>query len=197
MTNSAPPAWADAWLRWLLPARDRETISGDLMEEYRVSVRPKRSRFAADVWYVGQVIRFAWRVGLWAFFLSALYVARMSYDWFVPITNFAPRAEVTTLTTISTLLVIGASSTLRTRSLAAGVVHTASALAISAVLSTFALAVIHSVWRGPELDLAIANSGGFWEAFAMPSLIVVPGTIVGAVGATIAMLRQGSTRSTD
>ena len=49
----------------LLPVRDRDTVSGDLMEEYRETVRPGRSRLAADAWYVGQVSRFAWRPALW------------------------------------------------------------------------------------------------------------------------------------
>lgn len=59
MMAPAPPSWADAWLRLLLPARDRDTVSGDLMEEYRETIRPQRSPLAANVWYLRQVLRFA------------------------------------------------------------------------------------------------------------------------------------------
>src|SRR5262245_11151506 len=189
MMTPAPPGWADSWLRLLLPARDVDTVSGDLMEEYRENIRPRRSRLAADVWYVGQVSRFAWRILLWGVVLAGLYVSRMAYDWFVPTSNFAPRAEVTTLTMISTLLVIGASSTLRTSSVRAGIVGTASALTVSAVLSAVTLALIYVNWRSPELSSAIANSGGLLEALTMPVILIVPGTVVGGLGAAFARLR--------
>jgi hypothetical protein len=189
MMAPAPPAWVDHWLRLLLPARDRDTVSGDLMEEYRENIRPARSRLAADVWYVGQVSRFAWRIGLWALVLAALYVGRMAFDWFVPTTNFAPRAEVTTVTMISTLLVIGGSSTLRTRSLLSGIVNTASALVLAAVIDCFAVAFIYLNWNSPELSAAITASGGLQEAFTMPIIMIVPGTLIGAIGAYIAKQR--------
>lgn len=84
----APPPWAEAWLRSWLLTRDRETVSGDLLEEYRERIRPHR----------------------------------------------APRAELTTLMTASVLLVLGASSTLRTQSVSAGAITTFSVLVLSAAL---------------------------------------------------------------
>jgi hypothetical protein len=51
-----PPAWAEQMLRLLLKPDDRETMSGDLLEEYRVSIVPSRGRARADVWYVRQVM---------------------------------------------------------------------------------------------------------------------------------------------
>jgi hypothetical protein len=189
MMAPAPPVWADTWLRLLLPARDRDTVSGDLMEEYREHIRPARSKLAADAWYVGQVSRFAWRVGAWALALAALYVGRAAFDWFVPTTNFAPRAEATTVTMISTLLVIGGSSTLRTQSVMSGIVNTASALVLAAVIDVFAIAFIYVNWNSPELAAAINASGGLPEAFTMPILMIVPGTLIGAIGAYIAKQR--------
>jgi hypothetical protein len=182
----APPAWADAWLQLLLPARDRETVSGDLMEEYRENVRPRSSKLAADAWYLGQVGRFAWRQALWALVLATVFEARTAYDWFVPTTNFRPRSEVTTYMMISVLLVIGASSTMRTRSFKAGVVSTISALIGSAVICTAVTAFMYFNWRSPELIAAIQGSGGLAEVFTLPIMLIVPGTIVGAIGASIA-----------
>jgi len=185
-----PPQWADAWLRFLLPLRDRDTVSGDLMEEYRENIRPKRSQLAADAWYLGQVGRFAWRIGLWALALAALYVGRVAYDWFVPTSNFAPRAEVTTLTMVSTLLVIGASSTLRTQSVRSGIVSTASALTLAAAIDAVACAFIYWNWRNPELIAAIRASGGLQEVFTLPIIVIVPGTLIGSIGALIASMRR-------
>jgi len=59
--NHTPPRWAEAWLRLLLPARDRETVSGDLLEQYRDSVHPTQGRLRANAWYVAQVGWFTWR----------------------------------------------------------------------------------------------------------------------------------------
>lgn len=186
MMTPAPPAWADAWLQLLLPARDRETVSGDLMEEYRENVRPRSSKLAADVWYLGQVGRFAWRQALWALALAAIFEGRTAYDWFAPTTNFQARSDVTTYLMISTLLVIGASTTLRTRSFKAGMISTLSALIGSAVLCTAMTSFLYWNWRSPDLIAAIKQSGGLSEVFALPLLLIVPGTIVGAIGASFA-----------
>lgn len=186
MMPPAPPAWADAWLRLLLPARDRETVSGDLMEEYRENVRPKSSRLAADAWYLGQVSRFAWRQALWALVLATVFEARTAYDWFVPTTNFRPRSEVTTYMMITVLLVIGASSTMRTRSFKAGVVSTLTALIGSAVICSAVTSFMYWNFQSPELIAAVQRSGGLSEAFALPVMLIIPGSIVGAIGASFA-----------
>lgn len=191
MMTPSPPAWADAWLQLLLPARDRETVSGDLMEEYRENVRPKCSKLAADAWYLGQVSRFAWRQALWALVLAAVFEARIAYDWFIPITDFRPRSEVTTYTMISVLLIIGASSTMRARSCKGGVVSTLSALIGSAAVCSAATAWMYFNWRSPELLAAIQRSGGLSEVFALPITLIVPGTIVGAIGAGVALVSSG------
>ena len=192
--SDAPPAWADTWLRLLLPVRDRDTVSGDLMEEYRENVRPGRSPMAANTWYVGQVARFAWRQGLWALALAALFEARTAFDWFVPTTNFSPRSEVTTLMTVATLLVIGASSTMRTRSFKAGVVSTATALIGSALICSVVTTFIHWYWHSPELNAAIDGSGGLSEAYSLPIVLIVPGTLIGAIGAFVSSLSHRQRR---
>lgn len=50
--------WADVLLRLLLDARDRDTISGDLLEEYREEVMKTRGPLAARFWYVRQILSF-------------------------------------------------------------------------------------------------------------------------------------------
>ena len=50
--------WVDRVFRLLLRPRDRDTISGDLLEEYREEVLPTRGPLAARLWYVRQVLSF-------------------------------------------------------------------------------------------------------------------------------------------
>lgn len=178
MMTPAPPAWAEAWLQLLLPARDRETVSGDLMEEYRENVRPRSSKLAADAWYVGQVSRFAWRQALWAVALAAIFEGRTALDWFVPTTNFRPQSDLTTYTMISA------------RSFESGVFGTLICLIGSAVICSAVTSSIYWSWRSPDLLVAIRQSGGLAEVFTLPVFLIVPSTIVGAIGASVASLRR-------
>jgi hypothetical protein len=54
----APPPWLESLLLRLLSPRDRESISGDLHEEYVESALPRLGRFRADIWYMLQVFSF-------------------------------------------------------------------------------------------------------------------------------------------
>jgi hypothetical protein len=51
-----PPRWAEVLLEWLLSERDRETVAGDLREEYGETVYPRLGGVRAKVWYVRQVL---------------------------------------------------------------------------------------------------------------------------------------------
>jgi hypothetical protein len=51
-----PPRWVEYLLRVFLKSRDRETIVGDLFEEYREVACPTRGRFRAQLWYVRQAL---------------------------------------------------------------------------------------------------------------------------------------------
>ena len=58
MTSQAPPRWLEKMLLWCLPARGRETISGDLLEEYQEEQAPRLGSLRANVWYARQAISF-------------------------------------------------------------------------------------------------------------------------------------------
>ncbi len=79
--SERPPMWAEAVLRVLLPPRDRETVSGDLLEEYRDSVRPARGRVRANAWYVGQIAGYLWRDSR---VLGLALLAAWVVSWFLP-----------------------------------------------------------------------------------------------------------------
>ncbi len=82
--TARPPRWAESVLRLLLPFEHRDSVSGDLLEEYRDAIVPARGKPAADRWYSRQVAGFAWRATwVWALLFSGAFVGRTGYDWFV------------------------------------------------------------------------------------------------------------------
>jgi hypothetical protein len=58
VSHPAPPRWLERLLLWCLPVRDRETISGDLLEEYREVQLPRRGPMQANIWYLRQLLGF-------------------------------------------------------------------------------------------------------------------------------------------
>jgi hypothetical protein len=55
MTMSHPPVAAETLLDLVLPVDTRDTVSGDLLEEYRDSRLPRLGGLRADLWYWRQV----------------------------------------------------------------------------------------------------------------------------------------------
>ena len=58
MTRPAPPRWLERLLILCLSPRDRNTVSGDLLEEYREEKLPRLGSLRANVWYVRQSLSF-------------------------------------------------------------------------------------------------------------------------------------------
>jgi len=66
MTMPNPPVLPQTLLHLLVPVERRESIVGDLLEEYRDSRVPSTGRFRANLWYWKQVFGF-WLRAYWAF----------------------------------------------------------------------------------------------------------------------------------
>ena len=58
MKRTHPPYLLDCLLLFLLSPRDRETVSGDLYEEFLDVKLPELGQFRAHLWYMGQVLSF-------------------------------------------------------------------------------------------------------------------------------------------
>jgi len=58
----SPPRWAEAILRSIVRPLDRESISGDLLEEYRAVRHPALGAFRANAWYARHVLSVLWRL---------------------------------------------------------------------------------------------------------------------------------------
>ena len=83
--TTLPPRWADRLLRLVLAARDRESVSGDLLEEYRQPIVPARGA-GANGWYVRQVAGFLLReTWAWGALVAAICVWRYLLDTLAPI----------------------------------------------------------------------------------------------------------------
>ena len=61
-TETSPPRWAESMLRSLVRPSDRESISGDLLEEYRAARRPSLGAFRANTWYLRHVFSVLWQL---------------------------------------------------------------------------------------------------------------------------------------
>jgi len=58
ITQKSPPGWLEWILTRCLSERDRETISGDLLEEYREEQLPRLGFVRANLWYLRQAFSF-------------------------------------------------------------------------------------------------------------------------------------------
>lgn len=59
MKSITPPAWMERLLQLFLSPRDRDTVPGDLYEEFRLTKVSELGRFRARLWYLRQVASFA------------------------------------------------------------------------------------------------------------------------------------------
>ena len=184
--SATPPRWAESLLQLVVSREDFESVSGDLLEEYRDSIRPARGPGRADRWYVAQVLGFAWRsTALWAALFAAAFLARTALDWLVPPSDFSLRSLVTTYLAIGILLCAGFSASWRVGSIRAGAVAGILSTAIAAPISLVGASMLLAVWHDPGTMAAVEGSGGLGEAFVLPWMAIVPGALVGAVGGVV------------
>jgi hypothetical protein len=191
-----PPRWAEALLRISLKWTDRETVSGDLLEEYRESAVPERGSGRADVWYVFQVAGYVWRATwFWAVVFSGAFLARTLYDWLVPTTDFALRSTVSTWCGVSTLFVTSFWGTWRSHSGIAGVLIAIATSQIAALMSVAGATLLLAIWHDPQTQQAIIGSGGLGEVFALPFMMIIPAVIMGAIGGAAGCVSRRLLRS--
>jgi hypothetical protein len=58
MIGKQPPSWLERILLGVLPERNRQSVSGDLLEEFDEQVRVRGSRLGASIWYARQILSF-------------------------------------------------------------------------------------------------------------------------------------------
>jgi hypothetical protein len=182
-----PPRWAEAVLRMLLSPEDRDSVSGDLLEEYRAAIVPAVGS-AANRWYVRQVGWFLLRASwLWGALVGASLVIRYLFDTLVPVSNYVMRSRVLSYTVMAVCFLSAFRMTLRTRSARAGVLTALAAGAIGGLVSIVGAGTMLAVSHDPETLEKWRNSGGLDEAFVVvPLIMVAVGAVMGTAGALLA-----------
>lgn len=188
--DARPPAWADALLRRLLEPADRESLSGDLLEEYREAIVPARGR-KADRWYVWQVAGFLWRASwMWGVIVGATVVIRYLSDTLAPVTYTPGVIHVRSQLMSNALMAIFALAALhavwRTRHVRAGLLVAVASSVIGGVISIAGTGLMLAVWHDPATLRAWQTSGGLGEAlYGVPLLLLPIGAITGTAGAIV------------
>jgi hypothetical protein len=193
-SDAQPPRWAEALLRALLKPHDRETVSGDLLEEYRDAIVPTRG-LAADVWYIRQVAWYLLRASwLWGTLIGSSLVIRYLLDTLAPPTDYKMRAAVLTWTLLGVCALAGFVTAWRTRSMRAGVLASSTAATIGALVSIVGAAMMLAIWHDPAILAEWRRSGGVGEALIdVPLKVVAFGITMGIGGAA---LGKGTSRVT-
>jgi hypothetical protein len=162
--DATPPGWAEALLRVFLAPGDCDSVSGDLLEQYRDSVRPARGSRGADLWYVTQVLGFMWRhARLWAALFAIAFVARTALDWLVPPADFHARANVSTLLGAGIVLLAGFRTASRSGSFASGPVIGIATAALAAPIEVMGAVTLLAGWHDP-LTMAAIRGRRSWRS---------------------------------
>jgi hypothetical protein len=199
--DANPPAWAEAILPLFLKPEDRESVSGDLLEDYRETIQAGGNRLAADRAYVRQAAGFLWRATwMWAVLLALLALGRFALDMFVPPASFHMRSVVTTCLHVAVFVVIGFRAAWRRRSadvdaiqdglerLSGGVAAAVAAQVMAAVLIYAGTLLFLGFRHDPQTIVAIERSGGFAEMFGLPIVLTGPAILLSLVGGAAGLI---------
>jgi hypothetical protein len=195
-SNAQPPRWAEAILRLTLRPKDRDSVSGDLLEEYRETIVPAIGS-AANRWYIRQVASFLLRASwVWGAMLGAVLVIRYLFDALVPPTDYSLRTALLTYAILGVCLLSGLSAAWRGSSTTAGIVISLSAAILGALISIVGTGVMLFIWHDAATLDAWQRSGGLDEAFIdVPLKLVAIGATLGLGGAVIGKGAALATRS--
>ena len=181
--TATPPRWAEALLRAFVKTDDFESVSGDLLEQYRDSVYPSRGQQRANLWYTMQVFAFVSPgTRVFALLFSAQFLSRTALDWFMPTPDFHTRAIVSTVLGVATLLAAGVWASWRLNSIAAGALAGIVTSGLAFLISITGAAALLVMWHDPQTMAAIRGSGGLEEVFSLPLMLTLPGILLGFVG---------------
>jgi len=205
--TTLPPRWADSLLQMMLAPKDRDAVSGDLLEEYRESIVPSRGA-GANAWYVrqiaGYVLRQTW---MWGALAASILVTRFVVDVVAPI-RYTPhvvplRGAVTSWALIATVAAGPAWHAWRTGRLRGGLLVALATAWIGGALTCAGTFACLAIWHDPASLRAIQGSGGLDEAtWGMPILLTpialmfgVPGAIAGRVARAVYGWSSAKTKS--
>jgi hypothetical protein len=185
-SDARPPRWAEAILCMLLKPENRESVSGDLLEEYRDTIVPTQGR-AADIWYINQVAWYLLRASwVWGTLMGTALVFRYLLDTLVPPADYWMRATVLSWAILAVCMLTSFVTAWRTRSMRAGVLASTTAATIAAIVSIVGAAMMLAVWHDAATLEEWRRSGGLEEAFIdVPLILIALGITMGIPGAAL------------
>jgi hypothetical protein len=191
--TTLPPRWAESLLCLLLKPEDRESVSGDLLEEYRQAKVPSLGA-GANRWYVREVGGYVLRaIAPWSALIAAICVTRYLFDTLAPI-HYTPgvialRSAVMSWALMGTFFSCGAWQAWRTGHPRAGLVVAVLTATLGGWLATAGSLLCLAKWHDPQIIAAIEGSGGFDEAFAiLPVQLILIAAVIGSAGALLGKL---------
>jgi len=186
-----PPAAARSLISVLTPHRTRDSIIGDLLEEYHASQVPAHGRRAADLWFwrqaFGFVVHSSMAPGL---AVAAILTTRTLVDVAAPAADLSARAWVTT---VSSMFVFAWSGLLLGRSTG----RTAGAVVLALTSSVIAT-IVGAAAALTAMGIAAAAaspSPAAWNALRegldipLPAIAVI-GTALASLGAALGSARH-------
>jgi hypothetical protein len=195
---AAPPRWAAALLPLLLRADDAETVTGDLIEEYRDTVYPSSGRWRANAWFVRQVAGFAWRAAwVWGLLIAAFISGRFMLDTFAPPASYSARSFFTTWSSILLYLSTACWAARRTGRARTGVLVAVAAHAIGWIANAaVTTAIVVGVIRNqPEMLRVFHDTGGWGEQWFLPLMLLPFVLVLGCAGGVFGKALAGRTRA--
>lgn len=194
-----PPRWAESLLRMLLPPESRDSISGDLLEEYRESIVPAMGR-RADGWYIRQVAGYVLRqTWTWGALVAGIMVTRYLFDSLVPVQYtpgiIHPRSKIMSDALMATFALSAAWQAWQSGHVRTGVFAALAAAVLGGAASAAGTLVCLAFWHSPDTLWAVQQSGGLGEAlWGVPLLLIPIGLITGTTGAIAGRLVRAVTR---
>jgi hypothetical protein len=190
--SAGPRRWAVALLRAFLWSQDEETVSGDLIEEYRDTICPSRGRWRADLWFVRQIAGFAGRAGVgWGVLLGVLWIVG-PFRMLLAQSNW-PRFEVEPKLIAGIVCFLAARRAWRSGRSGAGIsVAVGIAVAGSATWIT-GVALQAARWDSTLTPLQSLRHHMTWtDLLVIPVLSLVFATMAGTIGAAAGKLLLAS-----
>jgi hypothetical protein len=178
--TAQPPTLAQALIDMLAPYKTRDSVLGDLLEEYGETQAPQYGVAAANRWYTRQAFGFLWRAAaVPGALVGGVLTVRMLLDVAAPIPDLADRAWLTTLAMMMLFTLTGFRVGLSTRRVAGAIVTALAATAIGTV----------AAYAGVAISMGIAAALVHPGPAAWAGLregLDIPAPVIAAIGTTLA-----------
>jgi len=193
-----PPRWAMAVLPLLLRSEEAETVTGDLIEEYRDTVYPASGALRADIWFIRQVAGFAWRTAAgWGLLLAAFISGRFLLDTFAPPASYFARSFFTTWSSVLLYLLAGAWAARKTGHARTGILAAVASHAIGWIVNAAITAAVFVgvIRQEPAMLTLFRETGGWGEQWFLPLMLLPFVLVLGSIGGVVGRSISGRARA--